>query len=310
MKKPKWIWLEFMLPILVLLTTDVLKKQFGLLSFTLFEELILAMCTAFLILLIRTLRYSKAAHSERLRHIATWKAVDEFDKLLEPIRADYRHLTLQQRHKDDNMFEELIRMELIQLQDEVKQAANKGQYPVKNHKIDSHQFLSNLFEHSASKVYKDIYILNPRDCSFDQYYIDFFRMIAELTQKRGISVQSLFVCEDKTFYNSPEVQRLFSFYIHTSKFHMRGVDQARINALRAEYSPGDSWIDFGLYGDQMLFKTKQDTSDEATEGEFSKNSTEIDSFNKLFDNAWKHGSKIKPNDPRTRITLDSLFSLN
>lgn len=307
MKKAFWILLDFLAAGLVVPVSEVLKAQTKWHSLTLFEELVLAICLLFLLLLSKSLYYSYAGYKKTLRHIETWKVVDEFDTMLEPIRVDYRSLLVQRRHEDDIMYEELIKTELAQLQREVGQAASKGEYPVKNHNFESHLFLSKLFMHSSRKIYREVYILNPEFGSFDQYYSDFFRMIVELTKKRIISVQTLFVRDDEEFRNSEEIQRLFGFYYHNKRFQMREVDMETLKPLKKEYASADDWIDFGLYGDQMLFKTKQYTKDGITDGVFSKNSTEIANCNKLLDNAWKHGAKIIPNDPKTRIALNELF---
>jgi hypothetical protein len=70
-----------------------------------------------------------------------------------------------------------------------------------------------------------------------------------------------------------------------------------------------NYIDFGIYGDILLFLTEQ--YEPEIIGVFTKNRTQIQHYRHLFDSMW--GSAIARKNPSTaveRVTLEELYAFD
>jgi len=243
---------------------------------------------------------------DRIDH-SVWQARNKFERILKELRENFATV-LQARHSEnDNLFEDLILQDVTKLNEEVKDAAYNKVVWVKDHHFKSHDKLEKIFKDTDTNVYRELYILEKSKGSFDYIYTNFFKMIAKMVKKKELEVRTLFVrpqandCIDTRF-----IQNLLNYYDYTQGFNKKLIDEYQLKHLMPEYKVGDSWTDFGIYGDHLIFKTQEYIPNGPTTGLFSQDKDEVMRFLAFFDKAWEDAQDILPQSPR-QIALDRIF---
>lgn len=269
-----------------------------------------AVIIGFLIFLVLTcaqvLYFVQELIKRRKKKEEVWQAKKKFQRVLKLIADDFSIVVRDRRSDYDRLFEDLIMEEIIRLQDDVSDAASKKEVSVKGHHFKSHKNLEEIFKDSKVNIYSEVYLIEPSSQEFDYIYANFFKMVAKLVEKEEIKVRTLFVLKDKKGLDDIDIQNLVRFYHHTKDFDKKIIGVQHFDNLKKEYKVDGDWIDFGIYGDQVIFNT-YNYSDNFS-GIFSKDGNYIQQFTDFFDKAWEDSSDLPLIQEQDKsISLNELF---
>ncbi len=289
-----------LLPLIIRLNSDTLTPTEGIMiGFGIFVVLSFT----------EILYYIKELRRDNRNEDSIWQARSKFEYILKDLRENFSAV-MQARHSEhDHLFEDLILKDITQLNEEVKDAAYKHTFPVKDHHFHSHNNLKEIFRDTDTNVYRELFILNSASGTFDYIYNNFFKMIAGMVGSKDLVVRTLFVRDPKEegFADTIGIQNLLNYYANTKGFENRVIRQHNLTLLKPEYKVDGDWLDFGIFGDHLIFMTqKYPSSDGATDGLFLKRPEEVQKFIEFFDKVWADTRVLLPKEPRT-ISLDEVF---
>jgi len=272
------------------------------------EEIIIGFCVFIILMTAKILYYMEKINKREMKEEDIWHTKNRFELVLKSLRDNFS-LIIHDRHGDhDRLFEDLIMEEINRLEKEVSNAAFRKEVSVKGHHFKSHDKLKEIFKNSKVNIYREVFVVDPlpQDKVFDYIYANFFKMIAKLVDKKEIRVRTIFVLKDNHVINNTNIQNLICFYHNTKGFEKKSIGIQHFDDLRNEYKVNSDWIDFGIYGDQVIFKTHK--YGDIIDGVFSKNKEYILRFIEFFDKAWEDSNVLEPTQKQEKSTsLTELF---
>jgi hypothetical protein len=270
-------------------------------------EVIIGITVFTLILGFQILYYTTGLSRDKIAQETLVLAQGKTTPHLKEFSENYASVVQLRTGNYDTLFEDILWQELVELCEDARMAAHENAIKVKDHHFSSHSSIENAFKDSSTNIYREIYILNEQYGSPDYIYWNFFEMLADLVRAKEIEVRTLFVrIKEDNFEHGEPIQKLLRYYHFTKGFDKKIIDQNYFTELREAYHVERDWVDFGIYGNHLIFKTQSYDPLDHTDGVFSKNNEEVKKCMKFFDKAWRNASKIEPND-KQKITLDDLI---
>jgi hypothetical protein len=112
-------------------------------------------------------------------------------------------------------------------------------------------------------------------------------------------IHALLILSEASLLNSPNVQRLLTFYSATPGAEAKVVVKRDFQAIADRNDvPGD-WVDFGIYDNSLLYVT------ENARGRFTKDEFRIELYLRLFDMIWRSAGIVLAGS-KEMVPADSL----
>jgi hypothetical protein len=300
--------IKVIVPIVIalILSYDPVKIKF---STTTFERIVISCITYILWTCIDILRYSKKAYERELHHAEIWSIDSDFELLLNNIRKHYHDIS-KQFYGSRDLYKDYFIEKLSSLLEIIKNSAEKHELYVENYHFSSTELVLDAFKGAEVKILRYVWILEYNEPFFNDIWKNYCMQIDDTIKQHQIKeVRALFLRVPDLNVFDERVAALLGFYTYSKGYDYRIIDNNIYNRLLHDSQIDEEYIDFGIYGNRYLFRTKK--YEPIPCGDFSKDKSLIDRYIKFFDLVWKSPSSIKYDKTRViKTELSQLFDID
>ena len=252
-------------------------------------------------------------HLESLAARPVREAIDASDCLLLELQSRLRAIAARTLNgRPNHVFIDYCDRSLKAALDVATCAAQSGELTVRDHHFDTVDKVMAAFEGCDDRTFRCVWLLKD-GALFDDSWRQYMRCLVELGRKprktQRIQVRILFVAEDldgTRALQRPAVRTLLGFVSNAKGFEYRLIAKDAYQGHLRDAALSNECIDFGVYGDHLLFRTTQ--YDPTNEGIFSINATAIHKYRRVHDLAMNaaHAGTLPPNLPRN-VSLEAFL---
>lgn len=213
---------------------------------------------------------------------------------------------------ENDLFVAHFRREIHQLAESIGEVAERRQLRVQADHFLTVDNVLDAFQGDAERIWRYTWTVEGEHRLFDELaWKRYFEKTAAMVERGEIKeVRTLLVIEKQEALESPRMRRLLDFF-HTNKgFRCCIANRNDVRLLCNDNSGMTNCIEFGIYGDRLLFLTEQ--YEPQVRGVFTKDPGTIKHYCKLFDSMWSSASvaSANPSTATARVTLAELYKFD
>jgi len=213
--------------------------------------------------------------------------INEYSTMLHEINNYYYEVS-RDSHGENDLFVTYAKKEIEKLNSTLRVAAKQKEFGISSDYILNATGVFDAFSVSSEKTLKmtfpvweadDAVFISPAD-------IHFFEVLqSKVTSNKLNSVQVIVILDNDNMFQKVYVKKLLDFFAAEQKYECKicMVDTFR-NVCDTNGVPSQ-FVDFGIYGDKMLFVTEQYVP--IHKGTYYKDTNRIRLYTRLFDEIWK-----------------------
>ena len=253
------------------------------------DEIFIGIST-WVVAMIFQISYSiNSLHVDRFKYNQVLDVINENDCRLQELQNSLRQIASRQLSgRPNRVFIDYCSRNLLDCLNLARHAAQRGELKVHDHHFRTIGSVLSAFDGSPDRTFRCVWLLELDEALFDEYWRQYMKSIVELSREtrssQRVGVRILFVVRDKDVLEKSSVKTVLSFVKSEREFdyHLMtwGEYRSRLcDGKLAERCP----LDFGVYGDHLLFRTI--TYDPDHVGIFSDDRTDIQAFSHMHDDA-------------------------
>ena len=226
-------------------------------------------------------------HIDRLENKHVLEVINKGDSLLLELQLRLREIASRGLSEGLNrVFIDYCHRSLGSTLNLAQRAAQCGELEVRDHHFDTIETVLAAFEGCRDRTFRCVWLVEKDDSLFDKFWREYMQSLIRLSQRRQknqrVQVRILFVCTDEAQLDRASVKTAFGFVSNERGFEGRMMLQKDYKGRLQDAAVDQSYLDFGIYGDHLLFRTK---SFEPNIGVFSDDQVIIKAYSALHDNA-------------------------
>jgi hypothetical protein len=240
-----------------------------------------------------------------------WRLRAPGDQDLHNIRASFAQI-VQRSYGEDDLFVTYFQKEFQKLDWQIRDAAEKQELRViSDYYLNAHSVFE-AFLGEDNPVLRYTWPIQLNEKLFSEHaWMRFFEITVNLVEQKKIRwIRVILILEQLSIVHSSRTRKLFDFFHTNTHFDCRYILQEVFQTLCAESAIPPTYLDFGVYGTQMLFRSEQYRPEYI--GVFTKDTNLIRMYTKLFDTLWESVGVARRN-PSTAVqpvTLDELITFD
>ena len=235
-------------------------------------------CTWVIGMLFQIVQLLRSLHVERREIKQVLDINNEDDRLLLELQHIFRQIAARLlSRRPSQVFIEYYRRSLRQTLSVAKDAAS-GELEVQDHHFDTVDTVLDAFEGCEDRTFRCVWVIEPDEKLFDEYWREYMRSITELSRRprnQRVGVRILFVLDNQEQLERRSVRTALSFVSAEKGFEYHLMLYSDYMSRLHDGNLDRQYIDFGVYGDHLLFRTK---SYEPNLGVFSDDQTTINTY--------------------------------
>jgi len=264
----------------------------------------------FLVFISLDVYFLASALVSRERHEAeVWAVRSPVEQLLSSSRASFEKLIRSSYGKHD-LFVTHFMSQLRDMDRRLRDVAEKGELRVLADHFLSVDNVLDVFKGDGERIWRYTWFIDPGEKLFgDLAWRRYFEKTAELLNQKSITeIRCLLVFSDLALVDAPRIQALFRYFASHRGFGCCYMTRSDYAAISADNQIPANWLDFGVYGNGLLFLTEHYTPDIV--GTFSKDSSQIEHYTRLFDSLWGSRAVARKNPAAAKpvLTIEELFA--
>ena len=233
-------------------------------------------------------------HVDRLKAKHVLEMIDKGDCLLLELQARFREVASKTLNGSPNkVFSAYCHRSLEQTLRVTKGAA-RGELEVLDHHFPTINAVLAAFEGCTNRTYRCVWLIEDGEELFDELWREYMACLVELSRKevtdQRVQVRILFVAENQTKLERAPVKTVLSFVSAENGFEYHLMSWEDYNFRLGDGRLDKTYLDFGVYGDHLLFRTK---SYDPNIGVFSDNPREIEKYCTMHDGAMSAVETLK-----------------
>lgn len=256
-------------------------------------------------------------HVERLEFKHILEVIDSGDVVLLELQSRLREIAARPLSgRPNRVFIDYCHRSLRGTLRVASDAAQRGQLHVRDHHFDTVDKVMDAFDGCVDRTFRCVWLLDDGEL-FDASWRQYVRCLVDLSQKpraqHRVDVHVLFVFEDQNdagngaaVLRRPAVRNVLAFVAAARGFQGRLIAKSDYDAQLRDANLADEYLDFGVYGDHLLFRTT--SYEPSNEGVFSVEATLIARYRRMHDLAMScPASQALPTDLPTDVTLEAFL---
>ena len=279
-------------------------------NFTKADEITLGVLLFIVFLLLDIFVLSTKISAREAREQQLWTACEDCDAELHSIRNCFIQI-VRESYGTKDLFVSHFKNELHQLSLKIREVAERRQLTVQADHFLNVENVLDAFQGDKERIWRYTWAIDGDYKLFDDLpWRRYFEKTAKMVEENDIKeARALLVLDDIQWLTSARVEKLLDFF-HTNRgFQCSIVKREDFRSICADSELGKH-IDFGIYGSRLLFLTEQ--YEPEIRGQFTKDSTRIQSAIKSFDSMWESASVARrnPSTASQRVTIEELFEFD
>ena len=245
--------------------------------------------SSWVIAMVFSIAYSlHAARVEWRTAMAVREALDAGEGLLLEFQSRLREIASRPLNgRPNHVFIDYCHRSLKDALAVATHAAQNGELTVRDHHFDTVDKVMAAFDGCEDRTFRCVWLLDDGEL-FDDSWRHYMACLVELGGKsrrtQRIQVRILFVVgelSDDAMLRRPAVATVLGFVATAKGFACRVVARECYEAHRRDTGLSTECLDFGVYGDHLLFRTTQ--YEPTNEGAFSVDPTTIHKYRRMHD---------------------------
>lgn len=290
----------------------VLPTAFAMLGpcMTYFESFVYSFCLWVVTMIFKTLHLidSFKIEQERLESLVQLISSDEI--LLYKLQDSLRKLAT--RHVNGGsiaVFREYYRRSLEDCLSVIQRAAEQGELEVQDHHFSTVSTLLSAFRGSPDRILRCVWLIENGHPLFDEFWREYMGQIVQLNDEndagKRIQIEILFVLDDERQSERIQFQIVRSFVSRRDDFESSMMLKDEYDRRMKDAGIANECEDFGIYGNQLLFKTK---SYDPHHGVFTNDVASIRRYSEMHRSAMASVSEIDPPELRSDVSLEDFLN--
>ena len=191
----------------------------------------------------------------------------------------------------------------------VQRAAQRGELEVRDHHFGTVDKVVAAFEGCGDRMFRCVWLLESGEALFDPYWREYMTAIVHLSRRmyppERVGARILFVADDEGVLQRPSVQIALRFVAMEGGFMGTTISKDDYLARLADNNLDNRYLDFGIYGDHLLFRT---TSYEPHAGVFCDDQEVIGRYRHMHNDAMTAtGAMVIGAGLRQDVTLEQFL---
>jgi len=240
-----------------------------------------------------------------------WTLREPFDKDLTNVRNCFIRI-IRESYGDKDLFVAHFTKQVHQLGESIMDVAEKRELRVQADHFLSVENVLDAFQGDSERIWRYTWPIHAEQRLFDDHpWKHYFEKTTTMVEQAEIKeIRAVLVLDEPQLVEAPRVKRLLDFY-HTNRgFECFIINQQDFQSICTANSVPVHYIDFGIYGNRLLFLTEQ--YEPEIIGVFTKDTTRIQHYKNLFDSLWGSVSvgRKNPSTAAQRVTLEELYEFD
>ncbi len=235
------------------------------------------------------------------------------DMMLHNIRASYHELAVRSRRGTKDFFVAYFTDALMALETRIRDAAKKGAVSCEGEHVNLKESLEETLLSSATRNLKYTWHIGPSDPLFDFYpWHSYFKTTCELAAAKRIQkMEVLLVFETNGVVERADVKKLIEIYSKIPNCDCYCLDLRRYKQVVDSVRPQEHCIDFGMYGENLLY-LGLDYSATQHKSIFTSDAKTLHDYQKIWHRCLDDAEKVPDAEKfqGERLDLNPLFSIS
>lgn len=237
-----------------------------------------------------------------------WCIRDHADRELSNIRHYFAEIA-RMSHGEKDLFVFHFMKELHSLARKVKDAAEKQELRTASDFYLKAEDIFESFLGDPNPVLRYTWPISDSDRLFEEpAWWSFFEVTSRIAEKKQIKgVRAILILDRPQSVTLPRIQKLFDFFNTNPGQECRFVIRESYVRICNENSMPTNFLDFGLYGERMLFRSEQYAPEYI--GVYTKDTGVIHAYSKFFDTLWESEAIMfeNPSTSGLKVTTKDLI---
>ena len=273
------------------------------------RSIAIGVCSWVILMLFQIVHLLRSLHAERLDLNQVFQVINETDRLILELQSRFRELaTRQLSGRPNQVFINYCRRNLEYSLKVASRAAQRGELEVRDHHFDTIETVLAAFEGCQDRTFRCVWMIEPDENLFDEYWREYMKSIAELSRaprNQRVRVRIVFIFTHQEQLEHRSVRTVLSFVSAEKGFEYHLMLQSDYVSRLRDADLHQQYIDFGVYGDHLLFRTK---SYEPNIGMFSDDQTMIGAYRRMHDAAMDATTTLKtPTGLPANVSLEQFL---
>lgn len=235
---------------------------------------------------------------------------DHFDKTLASIRTCFSHIAGTSYSTKDLFVTHFVK-QAHEFESKIRDVAERQELRLRADHFLNLDNVLDAFHGDPDRIWRYTWLVDAKHRLFDHNWKRYFERTACMLEKGEIKqARSLLVLDDISLLTTPRVAKLLDFY-HTHKgMECWVISRSDYLAICADSGVPASYLDFGIYGNRLLFLTEQ--YEPEIIGIFTKDPKAVEHYRLFFDSMWGTPSVAKrnPSTASDPVSVEDMFSLD
>lgn len=237
-----------------------------------------------------------------------WCVRDHADKELLNIRYHVDEIS-KMAHGGKDLFVAHFMKEIHNLADKIKNAAEKQELRTASDFYIKAEDIFDSFLGDPNPVLRYTWPIGDTDRLFEEpAWWRFFEVTASMAEQKKIKgVHAILVLDGSQSKELSRIQKLLDFFKTNTGQECRIIKSDAFERICRENSIPTNYLDFGIYGERMLFRSEQYAPEYI--GVYTKDSGIIRSYSIFFDTLWNSPAVMEKNPSKaaTQVTTEDLI---
>jgi len=248
--------------------------------------------------------------SQQARERELWSIWEEGERDLSNIRACFSKL-VSGSYGPRDLFVAHFRREFEELARLIHDAAQKNEVRVIAEHFLSVDNVLEAFREDDEPVMRYVWPIAAGDKLFDDHaWRSYFEATTKMARQKTIKwIRAILVVDSYELVKTPRLGALLSFFRGEKGLDCRLIREQDFKVLCSESRMPGAYLDFGIYGTRLLFRTEQYVP--SIIGLFTKDPGLISQYTALFDRMWSSASitTANPSTPSAgTVSLEELLA--
>jgi hypothetical protein len=239
---------------------------------------------------------------------AQWAQLEEGEQDLFNARACFTKL-VRTAYGPRDIFVAHFRRKFAETARLIHAAAENGEIRVVAEHFLSVENVLEAFREDDEPVLRYVWQIASGDRLFEDHaWRSYFEATTLMIRRHEIKwIRAILVVDSVAITKTPRVEALLGFFRWEKGLCCRLINDRDFKALCLESGVPGNYLDFGIYGTRLLFRTEQYTP--SIVGVFSKQPATIRQYTEFFDRMWSSVSITQANpSKRSKLSLEELLA--
>ena len=275
-------------------------------------SLLLGCCTFIIIELIMLVVNAIDFNDQQNEYDEFMENITEYSTMLHDINNFFYEVS-KDSHGNNDLFVTYAKKEIEKLNITLRVAAKQKEFGISSDYILNASGVFDAFSVSANKTLRMTFPIMDADNAIFISPADshFFEVLQKQVSDGNLNqVQVIVICETSATIEKDFVKKLLDFFAAEEKYVCKLCMAETLISVCETNGVQSQHLDFGIYGDRMLFVAEQYTP--IHKGTYYKDENKIRLYTRLFDEIWKSDILAKPNSSHCKelVKISDLVGSN